>query len=205
MSNSGQAFFLKSRFSADLATTFAEVDVSALGGVTLVRRAAANTLVSNVESITPLRRTDAGVFVSHVESLTVLRLGQLVQLFDRSSTAAGARTARASWGTNTPTGDVLKTNSSGLYAIDYTWMLAGVTSDYEIRATVISGSNPTAGDALNTWLPLSTARKWDYQVSGKAKYIDGTILFEIRDTATSTVQDSCNVFFTAYTDGGVFL
>lgn len=205
MSNSAQAFFNKSRKVPDLAGTFAQVDVSTLGGVSLLRRSTGGTFVSVVESLTPLRRTGSGVFVSAVEALTLLRQGQLVQLFDASVTAAGARVARASWGTNIPTGDVLSTNASGLYTIDYTWMLSGAVADYEIRATVVAGFNPTAGDLIDTWLPLSTAREWIYQVSGKAKYIEGTILFEIRDTATSTVQASCTVFFTAYTDGGVFL
>jgi hypothetical protein len=205
MGNSAQAFFNKSRKVVDLGGTFAQIDASVLGGVVLLRRAADSAHVSTVGGHALVRRTEGNAHVAGLGMHVLLRQAQLVQLFDRSATGTGARVGRASWGTRIPTGDVFKTNASGIYAIDYTWMLAGVVADYEIRATVISGSNPTAGDALNTWLSLSSDREWRYQVSGRGKFIQGTIKFEIRDTSTSTVQDECNVLFTAYTDGAVFV
>ena len=203
MGNSAQAFFNKSRKVVDLGGTFAQIDASVLGGVVLLRRAADSAHVSTVGGHALVRRTEGNAHVAGLGMHVLLRQTQLVTLTDSSVTATGARVARSSWGT--VAGNVYETNPAGIYALDYAWLLGGSVGDYEIRATVIAGFNPTAGDVIDTWLSLSTNREWRYQVSGRSKYIDGTIRFEIRDTATSTVQASCVVFFTSYTDGGVFL
>jgi hypothetical protein len=203
MSNVGTPFFITRRGGTNLSTTFPSLYASKVGGHALVRRAAANVHVSGLAGHVLTRRTGANVHVSRMGGHILFRQATLVQLFSRNTTATGARTARASWGT--VGGDVYMTNASGLYAFDYAWLQAGLVGDYEIRATVIAGFNPTAGDLIDTWLSLSTNREWRYQVSGRSKYIDGTIRFDIRDTATSTIQATCTVFFTSYTDGGVFV
>lgn len=69
--------------------------------------------------------------------------------------------------------------------------IASAGGNYEVRATKISGTNPT-GSALATWLALSTGRSWTLSQTGT-----GTkacqLQIEIRDVATSTVQDSAFV------------
>lgn len=73
-------------------------------------------------------------------------------------------------------------------AILETWLAFGLNSDFEARATKQSGSNPTTG-TLNTWLALSSDRIWT--MDGPAGFVTTTtLLIEIRDVATSTVQDS---------------
>lgn len=67
---------------------------------------------------------------------------------------------------------------------------SGVGDDYEVRLTVNSGSNPSSGPSVSTWLALSTQRQWDLEATGTDTSLSGNWTIEIRDTATSTVQDS---------------
>ncbi len=57
----------------------------------------------------------------------------------------------------------------------------GTGSDYEIMATVVSGTAP-AGDALATWLSLGTARGW--QLTGGLVILN----IKIRLVATGVVK-----------------
>lgn len=71
----------------------------------------------------------------------------------------------------------------------------GIGSDYEIKATKTSGiSNPT-GPTLGTWHSLSSSRQWTLSV-GPNSYPEVkscTLSIEIRDAATSTVQDTASI------------
>lgn len=64
------------------------------------------------------------------------------------------------------------------------------TSLFEVRATLLSGAITTG--TFGAWLPLDTDRLWqsiDPDGSGQG----GTMLVEIRDVATETMQDSATV------------
>lgn len=66
-----------------------------------------------------------------------------------------------------------------------TWLLAGAAGDYECRLTNVSGTNPTSGPAMATWLALSTTREWvwtDSTQDDSAVSFVGTI--EIRDNSS---------------------
>lgn len=79
------------------------------------------------------------------------------------------------------------------------WLLAGyATSNYQIRATVQSGSTPT-GDLTNSWLGLSANRSWSVSESGGvAGSTTTTLLIEIRDAAApNTLRGSATVTLTA--------
>ncbi len=68
-------------------------------------------------------------------------------------------------------------------------------SDYQIKATLNSGTSPD-GDAVGSWLALSSARTWTH--TRNADGIDEcTLTIEIRDTATSTVQDTGTYYIKA--------
>ena len=119
------------------------------------------------------------------------------EFYGASAVGVDLQTASASsleFGTATATltaesdGEVSGVGSTGLTTPDW-WSAApdvGVGADYEIRATLLSGTTPTSG-TLGTWLSLSSNRSWSM-----VRSTDGTsscsLTIEIRDTATSTVQ-----------------
>ena len=70
------------------------------------------------------------------------------------------------------------------YTTLYSWLVSGAVADYQCRATV-TGGLLSSGDAVNTWLALTTTRAW---ISS-----DCTLTMEIRQISTSTVLDSCTV------------
>lgn len=73
-----------------------------------------------------------------------------------------------------------------------TWLVSGVNSDYEIRATFQSGQSPT-GDAMNTWLALSTSRAWALAMAPGTADVS-VFLIEIRLAASPfTVLDSATI------------
>lgn len=93
-------------------------------------------------------------------------------------------------------GTVTKTEGASTTTLE-TWLQAGASGDYEVRATVLSGDTPT-GSALGSWLVLSTTRAWtltDAVNDGIALTCD--LQVEIRDTATSTVQDTATITITS--------
>lgn len=74
----------------------------------------------------------------------------------------------------------------------WTWLLQGLNTDYQVRATYQSGNTPT-GDALSSWLSLGTTRSWSLSVGTGGGTKDGFILVEIRRVSDSVVIDSATV------------
>jgi len=66
-------------------------------------------------------------------------------------------------------------------------------ANYEVRATLSSGTNPTVGsDAMNTWLSLATSRNWLNQ-RNTVGTLTSVILVEIRRASDSVVMDSATI------------
>ncbi len=65
-------------------------------------------------------------------------------------------------------------------------------SEYEIRATLSSGSSPTTG-TLDTWQALSTSRSWTLVTATEEDTDSSVLLLEIRWTGNNTVQDSATI------------
>lgn len=88
------------------------------------------------------------------------------------------------------TGDGQHTNSTGTNS-SFTWKNSGNVSDYQVRATVTSGTTP-GGDGVGSWLSLGTSRSWSLN-----QYGDGTkqctITVEIRLQSTGQVLDSATI------------
>ncbi len=65
----------------------------------------------------------------------------------------------------------------------------GIGNDFQIRATLLSGTAPTDGSPLNTWLTMNVNRSW-----GNSIFVVGTLTsdlqIDIRDVATMTIQDT---------------
>lgn len=60
-------------------------------------------------------------------------------------------------------------------------------SNYEVRATKVSGVNPSG--LLNTWLPCTSDRYWTLILVGGGQE-SCVLTIEIRDTATGTIRDT---------------
>lgn len=85
-------------------------------------------------------------------------------------------------------------SGNGTHAFSYNWLLGGLASSYEARAT-LQGSTTLAasGSALSTWLALSSNRAWSYTKSGVGEDV-ASLLIEIRPTGGSPIA-SCTVNF----------
>ena len=92
--------------------------------------------------------------------------------------------------TSSPSG--LGSTASGTWA---TPVAAGNGDDYEIRATLNSGSTPTG--TLGTWLALTSNRQWSISSTGAAGLVTCNLTLEIRDASTLVVEDSCIAILTA--------
>lgn len=70
----------------------------------------------------------------------------------------------------------------------YSPVTANIGNNYWIRGTVTSGSTPSSGQAVNTWLALSSARGWTYNsgTGGAVSNRSGTMLFEISPSSSGT-------------------
>lgn len=79
----------------------------------------------------------------------------------------------------------------------YTWLVSGVNSDYEIQATLVSGS--MSSGTFGSWLPLSTTRSWvlNRTVIG---IVNAIVDFECRRVSDSVVIASWTVNFEASVD-----
>ena len=75
-----------------------------------------------------------------------------------------------------------------------TWLLIGANSDFEVRATAVSGTL-TSG-TIGSWELLSSQRTWALTAGNTDDFAEITI--EIRDALTQVVLDSCTVNFAAY-------
>jgi len=96
--------------------------------------------------------------------------------------------ANAGWQFNVD-GTVDRRQGSWSYNHDWGAPTGGTPgTDYEIKCILNSGSTPS-GDSVGTWLALTSARSWTLsQTTVGSKSCNLTI--QIRDAATSTLQDS---------------
>lgn len=99
-------------------------------------------------------------------------------------------------------------NSSGVGAIsnlnqtydNWDWLLLGVNSDYQVRATLQSGSTPSG--TLGSWVSLNTTRQW-VLTRGSPGVSSCSLLIEIRKISNSQVIDSATIAFDArYIESG---
>lgn len=70
------------------------------------------------------------------------------------------------------------------------WLKTGVVGDYQIRATLTSGTSPSG--TVGSWLALSSTQTWSVSAPSGTQVVT-ELLFEIRDAATSAVLDSATV------------
>lgn len=77
------------------------------------------------------------------------------------------------------------------------WLLAGLPSSFDVRATLQSGSTPL-GSALATWLVLSQLREWHVErVVSSVGITQSILLVEIRDGVSLAVLATATITLTA--------
>jgi hypothetical protein len=75
------------------------------------------------------------------------------------------------------------------------WLDSGVNSDFDVRATFVSGDTLASG-TLGTWQVLSTTRSWSLTaVSGETK--STTLTVEIRNSSTLAVLTTATISLSA--------
>jgi hypothetical protein len=85
-------------------------------------------------------------------------------------------------------------------AVLETWVDSGLGSNYEIRATLQSGINPTSG-TMGAWLPLSSDRTWTLARS-TVGINNSQFLIEIRLSGQTTALDSATISLAVEVTGG---
>ena len=115
-----------------------------------------------------------------------------VSSFDPTNSGASARFRFLSGGTTSATASPNSGSDTPDWAIP---AFAGVGNDYDIRATLSSGSTPSSG-TLNTWLNLSTTRSWGNSVGSNTSRFT-TLLIELRPAGGGSVLASGNVSINA--------
>lgn len=94
-------------------------------------------------------------------------------------------------------------DSASYVAISGQWLITGSNSDYECRATKVSGSTPTTG-TIGSWESLGSDRAWTLAVpTSGTRY--SVLTIEIRAASTEVVLVTATVELTAEssTGGGI--
>ncbi len=91
-------------------------------------------------------------------------------------------------------GDIEEYESDGGSVVIGDWLLSGVNSDYEIRATEVSQSGTaTRTGTLNTWLVMSSDRTWRITKTSGSGTADWIIDMEIRPAGGGANLDTCRI------------
>ena len=91
-------------------------------------------------------------------------------------------------------GVALRQQGTSLVTISGEWLVgSGTTSDYEVQATVLSGSGGSFSGPGAGWNNLSTTRDWTLTVTNN--FGDREVLIEIRIAATSLVIATATISF----------
>ena len=90
----------------------------------------------------------------------------------------------------------------GLYfATGVPWLILGSNADYEVLLTKISGDDPTAGPALDTWLATTADRSWDMEDTTAGMSIlfrkEGVFEIQFRDKVSLLALDTASVHLIA--------
>lgn len=126
-----------------------------------------------------------GVWKSTYAAVTVALSG--IEPYDSQLSPADASATYAL----TSTGLETATNQT-----DSTWLLSGVASDYDCRATVVSGTL-TSG-TTGTWMNLGTTRSWNVaRTSNIAGLNEAVLTIEIGLAGAGAALVSVNVAITA--------
>jgi len=134
---------------------------------------------------TTIKRNAAGSWVQ-VGSVKRRLSGAWVTIW--SAAAAVTNQSITSLGPTGPRTAGYRLNTSGIaesrvqasYTTIETWLVVGAASDYEVRATLVTG-DPLDSGVVGTWQALSSPREWLISATTPSKMSE--LLIEIRITA----------------------
>jgi hypothetical protein len=118
-----------------------------------------------------------------------------VQLSNQTITKISKTTSTATYQI-TSDGTVRNQASTVLEA----WLTGGSASNYEVRATVTTGSINSG--TTGSWLSCSSNRAWSITNSDPDTNASAVLLIEIRDSATQTVRASASITLIAVVNSG---
>lgn len=135
-----------------------------------------------------VRRRSTGTWTIVFQSINIA--DQAIYRVSATATTAGYRVN---------TSGISEKREGATYTTLETWLTSGYTaSNYEVRATLLSGDALTSG-TVGSWLALSSSREWRQQVPGGSSGIvwSSNLLIEIRNATTGVVVDTANVSLTS--------
>lgn len=94
---------------------------------------------------------------------------------------------------------VIQKRFNGLYTTHETWLLAGVESDFEFRATQVSGDT-VLGDSLSTWVGATC--EWYVQATLPLDVAEAVLTVEVRPAGGGATLATCEVSLYAERDEG---
>jgi len=146
---------------------------------------------------TTIKRNAAGSWVQ-VGSVKRRLSGAWVTIWSAAAITDQSITSLDPMGTRTAgyrlnTSGIAESRVQAAYSTIETWLVVGAASDYEVRATLVTGDALTSG-AVGTWQALSASREWLISATTPSKLSE--LLIEIRTTA-GVVVDSATVTLAA--------
>ena len=85
--------------------------------------------------------------------------------------------------------------NSGLATRLYDWCVpASQTANYEVYASLVSGSLSGGSSATDTWLPMTSTRTWFVSTTS---VLSAELNVGIRRIGTTTILDSADIYLTA--------
>lgn len=124
----------------------------------------------------------------------VIGSGQAVSITNRNISLFNLGSASVTYQL-TSTG-LARKSENGSYTTLETWLNTGLSSDYEVRATLSSGDALFSG-TTGSWLNLATSREWE-QAASSGDPFSSTLTVEIRMAASPfTVLDTATITLTA--------
>ena len=99
--------------------------------------------------------------------------------------------AEARYRLNSSGAEQTYTSTALAYTTVGTWLVSGTNSQFEVRATAVSGT-VTSG-TMNTWEALSTSREWTAAKTFSVGVKQAVITIEIRKASTGVIVDTATV------------
>lgn len=120
--------------------------------------------------------------------------GVVISITNRSISVITGGFSSATVGYRLNSNGNVERNQQGSYSTIEQWCTpASQASNYEARATIVSGS---PSGTFGSWLALSSSREWTL-FAAQNNFETAQITVEIRQTGTTTVLDSATITLTA--------
>lgn len=141
-------------------------------------------------ALTTAKRKTGGVWVDLFPS------SPTAATTDRTVSAVSLSPTDATTSYVVNTSGVIQEAVNGVTTNLETWILSGVSSDFEVRATAVSGA-VTSG-TMGTWIAATTSPVWTKNRINNASGIDtASFTLEIRRVSDSVVVDSSTITMSA--------